>query len=144
MAAHKDKLLAPNPALNQGDERRDAVCKNVSFQISNDIILNPREKISLNKPFHYAQPRKPHPGVSQQNVDQVTVLETFHSDVCTSYEVLCNSWSQQYHLSASAAWKSQKKRWGRVKRRDKGGGGKENLTLLRLLGNISAARRHFM
>lgn len=91
VAAHKDKLLAPNPALNQGDERREAVCKNVSFQISNDIILNHREKISLNKPFHYAQPRKPHPGVSQQNVDLVTMLDTFHSDVCTSYEVLCNS-----------------------------------------------------
>lgn len=77
-------LLAQNPALNGGDEREDSVCKNVSFQISDDIILNHWEKVSLNKPFKNAQPRKPHPGVSQQNVDPVTALEMFHSDVRTA------------------------------------------------------------
>ena len=66
---HKIKLE------NRGDERRDAACEDVSFQTSDDIILNHWEKVSLNKPLQCAQPPKPHPGVSQQHVNLVTALE---------------------------------------------------------------------
>jgi len=75
----------------------------MSFQIFDGIILNHREKVFPNKPsFQYAEPLKPHPGVFQQNANLVTAHEMFHG-VTYRCDVLYNSYTQQYHLSVSAA-----------------------------------------
>lgn len=112
-------LHAQNLGPNWSDERKDTVCKKMSSRISNDIILNHQAKVSPNKPhFQYAQPLKPHPGVSQQNVNLVTALEMFHGKA-HGYEALCSSQPRQYHLSVSAAWQSRRR--GEVRWKEKEG-----------------------